>query len=293
MRADHNELRDVVIAGAGPVGLFLACELRLAGCSVLILEQAQEPRSPLKELPFGLRGLSVPTIESFERRDLLTALQDRAASRATPAAAHWTQRQRRPGGHFAGIQFFRDQIDRARWPYRLPAPVSNIAADMASIEAVLATRAQALGVEIRRGCGVDGLEQSNDDVIVSAGGATFRGRWLVGCDGARSAVRKAAGIGFTGTDPEFTGYSAQVMLANPDMLKPGRHYTATGMYTYAAPGTIAMVDFDGGAIHRTAPITRDHIEAVLRRISAQAACRWFGKPNDAFNRRIVSRPDIA
>jgi hypothetical protein len=80
-------------------------------------------------------------------------------------------------------------------------------------------------------------------------------------------VRKAAGIGFTGTDPEFTGYSAQVKLAGPDMLKPGRHYTAAGMYTFAAPGTIGMVDFDGGAFHRSDPITREHIEAVLRKIS--------------------------
>jgi 2-polyprenyl-6-methoxyphenol hydroxylase-like FAD-dependent oxidoreductase len=56
---------DVVIAGAGPVGLFLACELRLAGLSVLVLEQAEDPRSPLKRLPFGMRGLSAPTIEAF------------------------------------------------------------------------------------------------------------------------------------------------------------------------------------------------------------------------------------
>ncbi|UYY57236.1 FAD-dependent monooxygenase [Sphingomonas sp. S2-65] len=266
MHAARNEFHDVVIAGSGPVGLFLACELRLAGCSVLILEQAQEPRSPLKELPFGLRGLSVPTIESFERRDLLTALRDRAASRGT-AAAHWTQQQRRPGGHFAGIQFFHDQVDSARWPYRRPGSVSNIAADMASIEAVLAARADALGVEIRRGRGIEGLEQSDEGVIVSACRETFRGRWLVGCDGGRSFVRKAAAIGFTGTNPEFTGYSAKVVLADPDMLKTGRHYTTAGMYTYAAPGMIAMVDFDGGAFHRNGPITRDHIEVVLRKIS--------------------------
>ncbi|MEG0186548.1 MAG: FAD-dependent monooxygenase, partial [Stenotrophomonas sp.] len=48
-------LYDVVIAGAGPVGLFLACELSQAGCSVLVLEQAASPESPLKRLPFGLR----------------------------------------------------------------------------------------------------------------------------------------------------------------------------------------------------------------------------------------------
>jgi len=57
-------IRDVVIAGAGPVGLFLACELRLAGLSVLVLEQADNPLSPLKKLPFGQRGLSAPTLEA-------------------------------------------------------------------------------------------------------------------------------------------------------------------------------------------------------------------------------------
>jgi len=139
---------DVLIAGAGPVGLFLACELRMAGCSVLILEQAQEPYSPLKELPFGLRGLTVPTIESLDRRDLLRPIEERAVSRDAPAAAHWLQQPRRPAGHFAGIQFFHDQVDSTQWQHRLPGPVSNVATDMASIEAVLAARANKLGVEI-------------------------------------------------------------------------------------------------------------------------------------------------
>ncbi|MBR0984669.1 FAD-dependent monooxygenase [Bradyrhizobium liaoningense] len=259
-------LYDVIVAGAGPVGLFLACELRLAGCSVLVLEKAQDPHSPLKRLPFGLRGLSVPTIESFDRRDLLNDLKLRAASRDMPAAAHWMQQRRRPGGHFAGIPFFHDQIDGTQWPYRLPGQIGSIATDMASIEAVLAIRAAALGVEIRRGCGVETLAQSGDGVTVAAGGGRVRGRWLVGCDGGRSLVRKAASIGFTGTDAEFTGYSAQVELADPAALTAGRHYTASGMYTYAAPGTIAMVDFDGGMAHRSEP-QRDQIETVLRKIS--------------------------
>lgn len=231
-----------------------------------MLEKAQELHSALKGLPFGLRGLSVPTIESFDRRDLLNDLKARAASRDTPAAAHWMQQQRRPGGHFAGIQFFHDQIDSTQWPYRLPGPIGSIAADMASIEAVLAIRAETLGVDIRCGCGVEALQSSGDGITVEAGGETARGRWLVGCDGGRSTVRKAAGIGFTGTDPEFTGYSVQVELADPTALRPGRHYTASGMYTYAVPGTIAMVDFDGGAFHRAEP-TRDHIETVLRKVS--------------------------
>src|ERR1700755_2982855 len=88
---------DVVIAGAGPVGLFLACELRLADLSVLVLEQAEDPRSPLKRLSFCLHVSSVPTIEAFYRRGLLNDI-------ATPQRAkdaHWMQLARRPGGHFA------------------------------------------------------------------------------------------------------------------------------------------------------------------------------------------------
>lgn len=279
---------DVIIAGAGPVGLFLACELRLAGCAVLVLEKAQDPHSPLKGLPFGLRGLSVPTIESLDRRDLLGDLTRRAAGRDTTAAAHWMQQQRRPGGHFAGIQFFHDQIDSAQWPYRLPGPIGSIAADMASIEAVLALRATTLGATIRRGCGVESLTQSDDGVTVETAGGMARGRWLVGCDGGRSMVRKAAGIGFAGTDPEFTGYSALVELADPTALAPGRHYTASGMYTYTAPGTIAMVDFDGGAAHRSEP-DRGHVEAVLRKVAGldvnvtalQLATTWTDRAHQA------------
>lgn len=267
MPTPHTHSHHVLIAGAGPVGLFLACELRLAGCTVLVLEQMREPRTPLKELPFGLRGLTVPTIESLDRRGLLDALKERSADRNGPASAHWMQQARRPAGHFAGIQFFHDQIDSGQWPYRLPGGVSNLAKDMASIESVLAARAGELGAEILRGCGVENFEETPDGVVVFAGGRSFQTRWLVGCDGGRSTVRKIAGIGFTGTEPEFTGYSAQVKLADPDLLKPGRHYTATGMYTFAAPGTLGMVDFDGGAFHRSGPVSREHIEAVLCKVS--------------------------
>lgn len=265
---------DVVIAGAGPVGLFLACELRLAGVSVLVLEQAQDPHSPLKCLPFGMRGLSAPTLEAFHRRGLLhemAALQlskDGPGSRSTSGAAHWMDQPRRAGGHFAGIQFYQDRIDASTWPYRLPGPASNsMAVDMQSLESVLAARASAMGVDIRRGCAVEGIDLSDEEVTVRAAGEIFRGRWLVGCDGGRSTVRKAAGFDFVGTDPEFTGYSVQVELADPDKLSPGRHYTPTGMITYSPPGTIGMVEFDGGQFHRSQPITLEQVQAVLRRVS--------------------------
>ena len=138
---------------------------------------------------------------------------------------------------------------------------------MEHIETCLAARAAELGVEIRRGAGVDDVTQSDDEVAIRAGAETLRARWLVACDGGRSTVRKALGFDFTGTDPEFTGYSVQVAIADPGKLADGRHHTSTGMYFQSRPGTIAMVEFDGGACHRTQPLTLGHVQAVLRRIS--------------------------
>ena len=124
-----------------------------------------------------------------------------------------------------------------------------------------------MGADIRRGFSADEFDESDEAVTVHAGGETFHGRWLVGCDGGRSAIRKAGAFDFVGTDPEFTGYSVEVEIADPEALRPGRHYTPAGMYTYARPGTIAMVEFDGGAFHRIQPITLEHVQAVLRRVS--------------------------
>jgi len=301
---------DVVIAGAGPVGLFLACELRLAGLSVLVLEQAGDPDSALKRLPFGMRGLSAPTIEAFYRRgwlDELATLQlsrDGSTGRA-PAGAHWMEQVRRPAGHFAGIQFYQDQLDTSKWPYRLPGPAgTHMAVAMASLEAALADRAQAMGAEIRRGVAVQGLEQSDETVTVHVEGGELVARWLVGCDGGRSTVRKAGGFEFAGTDPEFTGYSVEVELADAERLRPGRHYTATGMYTYSRPGTIAMVEFDGGIFHRAQALTLDHVQSVLRRVSGtevaltalHLATTWTDRAYQASayrNRRVLLAGDAA
>lgn len=270
---DSSLRYDVVIAGAGPVGLFLACELRLAGVSVLVLERNEEPRSPLKRLPFGRRGLWSSTIEAFHRRGMLDdiAAWERSHASSAPRASTATpgsKPPRQPAGHFAGIVFDADNVDTSKWPYRLSGPaITNMATDMEHIESVLAARAAATGVEIRRGVGVDGFDALDDEVIVRAGAETIHAGWLVGCDGGRSTVRKEGGFEFVGTDPEFTGYSVQVQIADPEKLRMGRIYTPTGMYMQTQPGTIAMVDFDGGAFHRTKPLTLGHVQAVLRRVS--------------------------
>lgn len=67
-------MHDVVIAGAGPVGLLLACELGLAGCDVLVLEKEPETGTPWKALPLGMRGLSAASVEVFLRRGMLQPL---------------------------------------------------------------------------------------------------------------------------------------------------------------------------------------------------------------------------
>ncbi|WP_342627823.1 FAD-dependent monooxygenase [Nguyenibacter vanlangensis] len=266
----HDALYDVVIAGAGPVGLFLACELRLAGSSVLILEASATPDGVVKRLPFGMRGLSVPTLDALHRRGLLDELTETLRKKMqAEAPTHFAGNpQRKLAGHFAGIPFYNGDIDTAKWPYRLPGSSAlGMMGETEALETVLSTRAVALGVAIRRGTRLETIDQSEDHVIVHTRGGAFRGRWLVGCDGGRSSVRKLAGFGFVGTEPEFTGYTIGARLVDPQALQPGRHYTPTGMYTYSPAGIVTMVDFDGGASHRSADIGPDHLEAVLRRIS--------------------------
>jgi 2-polyprenyl-6-methoxyphenol hydroxylase-like FAD-dependent oxidoreductase len=282
--AHHHTMYDVIIAGAGPVGLFLACELAQAQCSVLVLEKAAAPESPLKQMPFGLRGLSAPSIEALSRRGLLAQLKT-----APPKQGR--------GGHFSGIQFFVDAPPDGR--------ELSLAVEMADLEAVLARRAQELGVQIRRGCAVAGLRQEADGVAVRAGDEEFRARWLVGCDGGRSAVRKLAGFEFAGTEPAFTGYTTRLELADSHKLRAGRVFTEEGMYFQSQPDCVVMQDFDGGAFHAGGqPITLEHVQSLLRRISGtdvtvlalHVASTWTDRARQASsyrNGRILLAGDAA
>ena len=270
---------DVIICGAGPVGLFLACELALAKCSVLVLEKELNPHSPLKQLPFGIRGLSAPTIEALYRRGLLKELEVHKRLKNPHKTSAPEQGPRRQGGHFAGIPFLDGNIDTSQWRYRLPSSTAtNLISEMAELESVLARRAEALGVEIKRGLAITNFQQTDDGVTVQSQSGTpdtapvlhvFQSQWLVGCDGSRSVVRKLANFEFAGTEPEFTGYSAQVDIADPEKLSPGRNLTQTGMYFQSQPGYLVMVEFDGGAAHRTEPVTLENFQKVLRRVSTK------------------------
>lgn len=268
MNDDLNQpTYDVIISGAGPVGLFLACELAMAKCSVLILEKAENPYSPLKQLPFGLRGLNALSVEAIYRRGLLEQLE--VPKRLKDPHSNAVQGPRRQVGHFAGIPLLSGNIDISQWKYRLPSSTDTILiSEMQELETVLSRRAQALGVEIKRGLAMTDFHQTEDGVTVWSGDRSFQGKWLVGCDGSRSVVRKAGGFEFAGTEPEFTGYSAHVDLVDPEKLKPGRNMTPTGMYLQSQPGYLAIQDFDGGAFHGSdKSITLEHMQEVLRRIS--------------------------
>ena len=263
----NHSNHDVVISGAGPVGLFLACELALAKCSVLVLEKAEDANSPLKQLPFGIRGLSAPTIEALYRRGLLKDLE--IHKRLKNPHQNAGQGARRQVGHFAGIPFHEGDIDTLQWKYRLPSSTeTSVLSEMEELESLFTRRAEALGVVIRRGLALSDFHQTADGVTVKAGDQSFKGKWLVGCDGSRSVVRKVGGFEFAGTEPEFTGYTAKVEIADPEKLSPGRNVTSRGMYLQSQPGYLQIQDFDGGAFHGSEkPITLEHVQEVLRRVS--------------------------
>jgi 2-polyprenyl-6-methoxyphenol hydroxylase-like FAD-dependent oxidoreductase len=297
-------IHDVIIAGAGPVGLFLAGELALAKCSVLVLEKAETAHSPLKQFPFGIRGLSAPTIEALYRRGLLETLEVHKRLR-NPHKTSTPEGPRRQVGHFAGIPFLEGNIDSSQWRHRLPSSTeTNLISTMEEIESVLARRAEALGVEIRRGLAITDFQQTANGVTVQSGDHSFQANWLVGCDGSRSVVRKAGGFEFAGTEPEFTGYSAEVDIANPEKLAPGRNLTPTGMYFQSQPGYLLMLEFDGGTAHRAEPPTLEHVQATLRRVSntdvtitsLHAATTWTDRARQATaycNGRVLLAGDAA
>jgi len=305
MKATQNHFTyDVIIAGGGPVGLFLACELALANCSVLILEKAENAHSPLKQLPFGIRGLSAPTIEALYLRGLLNELEIHKSLKSPHQNAG--QGTRRQVGHFAGIPFHEGDIDPSGWKYRLPgATPTSLISEMQELETVFTRRAEALGVEIRRGLVLTGFHQTEHEVTVQSGSQTFQGMWLVGCDGARSVVRKAGGFEFAGTEPEFTGYTTLMDIADPEKLKPGRNVTPRGMYMQSQPGYVIIQDFDGGAFHSSEkPVTLAHVQQVLRRVSGtdvtvknlHAATTWTDRARQATtyrNERILLAGDAA
>ncbi|WP_024799369.1 FAD-dependent monooxygenase [Nocardia sp. BMG51109] len=265
---------DVVIVGAGPVGLMLAGELRLNDVNVLVIERLSEMDRTLKA-----GGVNASTMQMFDRRGLLPAMSEyhhRNIAKILPAFAHTAPSpgDGRPpfAGHFAGIFIHRADVDATDPAFAdLGAAGGFMMVDQQGVETVLGRWVAELGVPVRRGVQARGFAADADGVTVDLGDESVRAAWLVGCDGGRSPVRKQAGFEFPGVDPEITGHQAVVTISGTESLRPGWNSTDTGIYAYNphSEGTsrILTVETDGPPADRSAPITAAELERSMRRVS--------------------------
>ena len=243
----------VVIVGGGPTGLMLAGELALAGIDVAIVE-----RRASQDLT-GSRagGLHSRTIEILDQRGI--------------AERFLSEGQKAQVAKFAGVQ-----LDISDFPTRHPY---GLGLWQAHIERILAGWVEELKVPIYRGIEATGLTQ--DDTGVDVGLDDGRSLWvqyLVGCDGGRSLVRKAAGIDFPGWDPTISNLIAEVEMTETPEL--GIHRTALGIHSF---GRMEYEIRDGKVVYKDeGPIgvlvTERHVgasaEPTLRDLSEAliAAC---------------------
>jgi 2-polyprenyl-6-methoxyphenol hydroxylase-like FAD-dependent oxidoreductase len=195
----------VVIVGAGPTGLMLAGELALAAVDVAVVE-----RRVSQDLA-GSRagGLHSRTIEVLDQR----GIADRFLSEGQKAQV----------AGFAGTR-----LDISDFPTRHPY---GLGLRQNHIERILAGWVDELAVPIYRGIEVTGFAQDDSGVdIALSDGRPLRVQYLVGCDGGRSLIRKAAGIAFPGSDPTTSNLIAEAELAEtpPEW---GIHRDALGIHS--------------------------------------------------------------
>ncbi|WP_312178629.1 FAD-dependent monooxygenase [Arthrobacter sp.] len=257
---------DVVIAGAGPTGVFLASELRLHGVEVLVLEKEPKPTQVVRAL-----GLHARSIEIMDQRGLLEEF-----------TAEGTQYPL--SGFFAGISKPPPDLDTT-YPFVLGIP-------QPATERLLARHAASLGVEVRRGQAITGLHQDDVGVTLTlAGGKELRSRYVVGCDGGRSTVRRQLGIGFPGDPSGREFLIGEVELTAPpeevaDVVARvrGKHRDfgagPVGNGIYRVVVTAAEVAEDRGT-----PPTMEELQAQFRTYAGTDfgahSPRWLSRFGDA------------
>jgi 3-(3-hydroxy-phenyl)propionate hydroxylase len=267
LNPDHS----VIISGAGSTGLMLAGELALAGIDVLVVE-----RRPNQELS-GARalGISSRTIEVLDQRGI--------AERFLAA------------GHTAQITGFGlTRLDISDFPTRHNY---GLALRQKHIERILAGWVTELGVRIQYGTEVTGFEEDDSGVHVTlADGRTLRAQYLVGCDGGRSLVRKAAGIDFPGWDATTSNLLAEVEMTHTPPY--GVHRTPAGVYAfgreeyeikggqiiYKEVGPVGVMVSEADALSTTPPTLqelKDRLIAVSGTDYGAHSPTWISRFTDA------------
>jgi 2-polyprenyl-6-methoxyphenol hydroxylase-like FAD-dependent oxidoreductase len=241
----------VVISGAGPTGLTLAAELALAGIDVAIVER--RPDQKLDGMRAG--GLHARTIELFDQR----GIADRFLVQGKPVQVV----------AFAGVR-----LDISDFPTRHPY---SLGLWQDQIERILAGWVDELNVPIYRGLEVTGFAQDEAGVDVElSDGRALRAHYLVGCDGGRSLVRKAAGIAFPGSDPTTSNLIAVAELAETPP-QWGVHRDALGTHAlgrveyeihngeiiYADHGPVSVLVTERQVGQTTEPTLRDLSAALI------------------------------
>lgn len=251
---------DVLVVGAGPAGLMLASELALAGIRTQVIDQ--EPA--LSDVSRGF-SLNARSLELLDRRGLAGRFL-----REGPTVQ---------AASFAGLGTPLDlsTMDTDH-PYAL-----GIA--QARVQELLAERVAELEVPIRYGHRLRGLRQDDTGVTAEVeAGAELRARYLVGCDGAHSTVRKAAGIAFPGVPSTRYALVGDVVAAVPDELPFGPTVTPRGsVFAIPRPGYVRLITADPDA-GRATPVTlaalQDAVDRVLGRHLALSAPRWLSRFGD-------------
>ncbi|MFZ0854453.1 MAG: FAD-dependent monooxygenase [Hyphomicrobiaceae bacterium] len=229
----------VVIAGGGPTGLMLAGELTLGGVDVAIVER----RANQDLIGWRAGGLHSRTIEVLDQRGIADRFL--AAGQVAQVAG------------FAGVS-----LDISDFPTRHNY---GLALWQSHIEGILAGWVDELAVPIYRGRDVTGFSQDKAGVEIElSDGSPLRAQYLVGCDGGRSLVRKAAGIEFSGWDPTTSNLIAEVELAEEPEW--GIRRDALGIHSFSRlghGGRVRVLVTEQHVGQTTEPTLRDLSEALI------------------------------
>jgi 2-polyprenyl-6-methoxyphenol hydroxylase-like FAD-dependent oxidoreductase len=239
---------DVIIAGCGPTGAMLAAELRLHDVRVLVLEKETEPVSFVR-----IVGLHIRSLELMDMRGLLERILEHG-------------RQRPAGGFFAAItKPAPEGLDSAHaYLLGIPQPV---------LDHLLEDHAIELGAQVRRGAAVAGFEQDDEGVTVElADGERLRSRYLVGCDGGRSMVRKLLGVGFPGEPSRSETLMGELEVGVPQeeiaaMVTEIRETKRTFSLGPIGEGVYRVVLPVTGVRDRAGPPTLEDVKHQLRTIA--------------------------